>query len=132
MNSFGKLTPYKERVINENTKVQCYRNLHKDKFSIKEKNGKVLAHGDNFILDCSQPHYLPSGQKKALETGVRNVHASLEGYLIPNTEKIDTTELEEISYNPFKEQYFYYKNSKKEFLGEKILFFKENKVFVLK
>jgi len=132
VNNFGNLQPFKNRELSENTKVQCYRNLHKDKFSIKEKNGKVLAHGDNFILNCTQPHYLPSGQKKALETGVRNVHASLEGYLIPNTEEIDVTNLEEISYNPFKEQYFYYKSDKKEFLGGKMLFFKENKVFVLK
>ena len=108
-----------------NTKVEIYRNLHKDCFSIRRR-GRVVGH----LQDC---HYLrlnnvkfvvqPAGHKRVLREKKKNVHAFVRGEAVfegmPDrwTEGWGESEWHiapfhtEVTYNPYKGNTFYYTHS---------------------
>ena len=91
---------YKDREFDHASLYEVYRNLHNNKFSIRDKKTKlVVAHGNDFFLNVIGSGKSKAGQKKAKLTGVRNVHLWLVGNLIEvSTEEV---KLLELTYNPF-------------------------------
>lgn len=98
------IKPFKGREIDYSKKVYVYRCLHKPGYvySIKQ-SGKVVGHTSNLILDDVQFKIVKSGKLKAIQTGVRNVHALINGYIKDN--KSDKV-IGELKYYPFSEDNF--------------------------
>jgi len=92
-------------------KVRMYKNLHNGMWSIKYKN-IVIGYAKEIAL--SNVIYLVSkmGRAKVLREQCKNVHAYVEGYVIlyPKGE----LECIEVSYNPYKYDYFYRKDNLEE------------------
>lgn len=73
---------FKKRSIDPNKPVEVYRNLNKPgvTYSIRQ-NGRVVAHGTNLKLTNCTFKVNQSGFKEWKRTGVRNVHAYVQGFL---------------------------------------------------
>lgn len=131
------LVNYKDRAIEESIgeRVEVYRNLHNKKFSIK-RGGYVQGHGTEFIVRNGVPKYSKAGQRRAKETQVRNVHASLVGELERVSESNQLSDIEltgkvEITYDPFGKNYFHEKETGKEKTEPTDYYFKGTKVYEL-
>jgi hypothetical protein len=108
-----------------NQKLQVYRNLHKNCFSVMSK-GLVIAHVNKIIL--SDVHFIvrQAGYNKFKETNRKNVHAFVKGYIsnyIP-------TNLIEISYNPKLNNYFFIKDSGEEIKKANFTILQNNKIYI--
>jgi len=108
----NEIHSFKERTIDTDQPIQVYRNLHKKGvwYSIKQ-NGLVVAHST--ALCIREPEFVINsyGKQKAIETGIRNVHAFIIGYY--ETSGMGTTAKKndlpiKIKYNPFKSFGFYH------------------------
>ncbi len=119
-----KITAYKmwrdklSELIDTSKRVQVYRNLHKDCWSVRQ-SGKVVAHVDYLWLTNVRMNVGVKGREKVIRDQKKNVHAYVSGY-------IDTTATackfedyyeaqgytwEEISYNPYNSGNFYAKET---------------------
>ena len=93
----------KVEVINSK-KVQVYRNLNKDCYSVQQ-SGKVIAHVHDITL--TNVHFLvaKAGHRKVLETKRKNVHARVTGYIAPAlwaSQLIEHCDVEGVArYNPY-------------------------------
>ena len=100
--------------LNHGDRVEIYRNLHNDTFSIR-RNGKVVKHLANwqsiFLKDVKFA-VQPAGREKVRREGKKNVHAFIRGtYLAPSTFPHTTSEFkakctEWVTYNPYKNDHF--------------------------
>lgn len=91
-------------------RVQVYYNLHKHKWSIREKStGKVVAHWRNVALSNTKFVVQKGGRAKVLRESRKNVHAWVEGDIC-NFKSFDQ-DSNEITYNPYKYDSFVYKNT---------------------
>lgn len=119
-----------EELYNEygRIKVEVYRNLHQDCFSVRIPNGRVIAHAKNFNLSNVTFKVSQVGRNKVLARKAKLVHAFVVGYI----SKTDLTNTEEeVYYNPYKQDYFSVNEEKVEALDS--VFFKDNnKVYVSK
>lgn len=95
-------------------KIDVYKNLHKDIWSVRNRStGKVIAHKKLVhVMDASFV-VQPSGRKKVLDEKRKNVHAFVRGNL--STQITKTLYWRPVTYNPYKADYFYYKDT-----GEKV------------
>ena len=88
-------------------RVQVYRNLHKDCWSVKcKKTKKVIMHKETVLLENCKFVVQQGGRDRVLREKRKNVHAFVEGDLV-NTVSM-TTFLEGIfiKYNPYKNSQF--------------------------
>ncbi len=81
--------------LNHGDRIEVYRNLHNDTFSIR-RNGKVVKHLANwqsiFLKDVKFA-VQPAGREKVRREGKKNVHAFIRGtYLAPSTFPHTTSE----------------------------------------
>ena len=100
--------------LNHGDRVEVYRNLHNDTFSIR-RNGKVVKHLANwqsiFLKDVKFA-VQPAGREKVRREGKKNVHAFIRGtYLAPSTFPHTTSEFkakctEWVTYNPYQDDHF--------------------------
>ena len=100
--------------LNHGDRVEIYRNLHNDTFSIR-RNGKVVKHLANwqsiFLKDVKFA-VQPAGREKVRREGKKNVHAFIRGtYLAPSTFPHTTSEFkakctEWVSYTPYQDDHF--------------------------
>ncbi len=100
--------------LNHGDRIEVYRNLHNDTFSIR-RNGKVVKHLANwqsiFLKDVKFA-VQPAGREKVRREGKKNVHAFIRGtYLAPSTFPHTTSEFkakctEWVTYNPYQNDYF--------------------------
>ena len=86
-------------------RVRVYWNLHKNIWSIMKK-GKVIGHRDTILLKDVRFIVSQAGRNRVLKEKKKNVHAFAEGIVIDNYEY---NRLDQITYNPYKFPYFYYK-----------------------
>jgi len=97
---------------------QVYFNLHKRCFSVQQK-GKVIGHADGIMLENVRFNIAKAGQRKVRETGRKNVHARVTGFMVPNktgvgvhyTMKFNVLDLlvdgfRRAKYNPYKNDTF--------------------------
>lgn len=87
-------------------RVRVYWNLHKNIWSIMKK-GKVIGHRDTILLKDVRFIVSQAGRNRVLKEKKKNVHAFAEGIIVENG---DCKKKEQIIYNPYKFQYFYYKS----------------------
>ena len=100
--------------LNHGDRVEIYRNLHNDTFSIR-RNGKVVKHLANWqsiFLKDVKCAVQPAGREKVRREGKKNVHAFIRGtYLAPSTFPHTTSEFkskctEWVTYNPYQNDHF--------------------------
>lgn len=116
----NKITSFKNREIDFEKPVKVYRNLtRKGKIYSIQQNGLVVAHGTCITMSNCKFKVNASGKKRALETGIRNVHAFIEGKISKRGIMGTTAEQAEernhnlpakISYYPFDKSGFVCKN----------------------
>ena len=100
--------------LNHGDRIEVYRNLHNDTFSIR-RNGKVVKHLANwqsiFLKDVKFA-VQPAGREKVRREGKKNVHAFIRGtYLAPSTFPHTTSDFkakctEWVTYNPYQNDHF--------------------------
>lgn len=102
-------------------RVQVYRNLHKDCWSVRDKaTRRVIDHCDEvFLRDCKFV-VSEAGRQRVLKEKRKNVHAYIEGELEASVKVGDKADLSSrirghrtitysnIKYNPYKLPYFYH------------------------
>jgi hypothetical protein len=91
-------------------KVDVYKNLHLDLFSVKarqgKKRGRVISHEFSIVLEDVEFIVRESGRQKVIKEKRKNVHAFARG-TVKKSQKINKNGLERISYNPYLYPYFY-------------------------
>ncbi|WP_024597478.1 hypothetical protein [Pseudoalteromonas sp. AC163] len=129
------LQGFKNRTYNLGDKVRVYRNLNKGGWSILamsgENKGRVVAHVDHVILGSVDFVISKAGLARAQASKVRNVHSYAQG-ILNSVEPISSDFLSnEITYNPFKKDYFYpVSNVDQKLTCADSIFFAENKAYM--
>lgn len=73
---------YKDREVDLGAKVEVYRCLTRKGYIYSVKQfGKVIGHTTEITLRDVTFKVNKSGKKRAIETGIRNVHAMICGYI---------------------------------------------------
>jgi len=84
-------------------KVEVYRNLHKNCWSIRDnKTGRVIRHSNNISLKDAELVVRKSGREKVLCEKRKNVHAFIRGTI----ESYSYIHKQQIVYNPYKYKSF--------------------------
>ena len=85
-------------------KVEVYKNLHKNCWSVRDiKTRKVIAHVKRILLEDATLVVQHSGRNRVLKEGVKNVHAFVKGNValvnksLPDSWGYST----EITYDPY-------------------------------
>jgi hypothetical protein len=101
---------YKDRTVDFSKYVDVYRCLNRSgkTYSIRQ-DGKVVAHTEKLILKKCEFIINKSGKQRCIETGDRNVHAFIRGY-IGNGDDVPLSFGFHIHYNPFDERVFFSNN----------------------
>lgn len=119
------------KTLVENQVVECYRNLHRQSFSIKDKSSKlVVAHGDSFILDNVKVRISEVGRQRVIREKRKNVHSWLTGSFA-GVEKMDTSNMVELYYNPYKCESFMRMDNKEPVHDVSRVYFKDNKCWIV-
>lgn len=101
------MKPYKGRKTSVGDKVELYRNLHTNGFSVRCYETKlVLAHTDQITLENCEFHVQENVRKKSEQRGVRSVHAWITGVVSSFEASYSKDEHSRIYYNPFKTKTF--------------------------
>ena len=114
-------------------KTEIYRNLHKKCFSIRQ-NGRVVNHlhdDESLLVKDVKFAVQPAGHAKVLREKKKNVHAFVRGdrvVSIPSWARVSFDN--EVTYNPYKGDTFYYKYSGFPILGADEVLIRGGKVFV--
>ena len=66
-------------------RVQVYYNIRRGDYSVRQ-SGRVIDHVDSIILRDARFNVAPAGRDKVRATGVKNVHATVTGYIDDNLE----------------------------------------------
>lgn len=127
------IKPYKGRVINNSKKVEVYRNLHNNCFSIRQ-DGLVVAHANNFVIENTISKVSERGRQRVLKEKRKNVHAYLIGVnptgVLLELE-YDVNDLVEIYYNPYKYSYFINNKTKEKFESCDKVYFIDGKAYIV-
>ena len=93
-------------------RVQVYYNIRRGDYSVRQ-SGRVIDHVDSIILRDVRFNVAPAGRDKVRATGVKNVHATVTGYILTNNaehfEKVYSNagnDHDYVAYNPFKYNQF--------------------------
>lgn len=90
-----------------------YYNLHKKLWSVKAlsgtNKGKVIAHKTSLCLQDCVFKVSQAGRARVMKTKQKNVHAGVVGFV--SQDKFDSDI--KVSYNPYKNDYFYEKSNGK-------------------
>ena len=94
-------------------RVEVYRNLHNNTFSIR-RNGKVVKHLENWMTLCLQDVKFavqPAGREKVRREGKKNVHAYVRGTVVKAEEHNFSETFKEkctewVTYNPYQNNHF--------------------------
>ena len=116
--------------------VNVHRNLNwmgGQGFSILDRSFRVIDRRLWVVLaDCTFVVH-PSGQRRAMETGHRNVHAFVRGELVSSTNSVPNQKpdgLTSVGYNPFEEGGFYTTDDNVEIWAAPKVWFYEGKAWV--
>lgn len=94
--------------------VEIYRCLTRKGhvFSVRQ-NGLVVGHTSNFCIKDCEYFINKSGKDRAINTGQRNVHAYVKGYISDTDKNIVNYYTFELKYDPFSKGGFFYKVAEK-------------------
>lgn len=92
-------------------KVDVYRNLHKDCYSIKSREsdtyGEVVDHCDRVCIEDAEFVVRESGRDRVRSSGRKNVHAFVRGVV---SDRMDVVGVD-VTYDPFEYDSFVVKHS---------------------
>ena len=86
-------------------RVQVYYNIRRGDYSVRQ-SGRVIDHVDSIVLRDVRFNVAPAGRDKVRATGVKNVHATVTGYILGGNAILETIPEDFVSYNPFKYDQF--------------------------
>ena len=95
-------------------RVQVYYNIRRGDYSVRQ-SGRVIAHVDTIVLSDVRFNVAPAGRDKVRATGVKNVHATVTGYVVDNPDRYvsllytsvpHSVDVDFVAYNPFKYDQF--------------------------
>jgi len=98
-------------------RVQVYYNIRRGDYSVRQ-SGRVIDHVERIVLRDVRFNVAPAGRDKVRATGVKNVHATVSGYIISNNSapwhkragfrllRDDVRNYDFAAYNPFKYDQF--------------------------
>lgn len=98
-------------------RVQVYYNIRRGDYSVRQ-DGRVIDHVDSIVLRDARFNVAPAGRDKVRATGVKNVHATVSGYIVRNKAnpwirraanrllRKDVIKYDFVAYNPFKYESF--------------------------
>jgi hypothetical protein len=84
-------------------RVQVYYNIRRGDYSVRQ-SGRVIDHVERIVLRDVRFNVAPAGRDKVRATGVKNVHATVSGYVVDNPKQAIPEDF--VSYNPFKYDQF--------------------------
>tara|TARA_R110001583_G_scaffold57665_3_gene172452 strand:- start:241 stop:600 length:360 start_codon:yes stop_codon:yes gene_type:complete len=90
--------------MKEGITVKVYRNLHKDCWSVKEKENPVKHRKELFLLGCTL-RVQQAGNKKVRSEGRKNVHAYVKGILLSGYKSYSESKVK-VTYNPYTMESF--------------------------
>ncbi|AYR03463.1 hypothetical protein SEA_POPCICLE_85 [Mycobacterium phage Popcicle] len=101
---------YKGRMISDRTPVFAYRNLHKDRWSLRAEagphKGKVIGHTDSLALIDCRLKVSEAGRQRVIAEQKKNVHAGVVGTIVrdfdPRPYDWEGNYAQRLSYNPYK------------------------------
>lgn len=122
----------KKGEIEVGSRVYVYRNLHKNLYSVRGSNGRVIAHTDILALKDVKYCVGQKGREKVIKTKHKNVHAGLRGTFSlfdNNLFDCDLLSLPRVTYNPYKYNSFVIKETEEPIFESKfaILIYKNEK-----
>ncbi|OBX64310.1 hypothetical protein A9299_09900 [Moraxella osloensis] len=124
------LVKYKNRCLNPNKPVKVYKNLHNGMFSIQQE-GKIIGHAKNVCLKNVSFKVSETGRQRVIKEKQKNVHAFVIGEVV---DFIQTDHLNgrQISYNPYKQGFFYFKdnNTEASLHPEQMLYMNTEKIVI--
>ena len=85
-------------------RVQVFYNIRRGEYSGRQ-SGRVIDHVDRIGLRDCRFNVAPAGRDKVRATGVKNVHATVSGYLDLHAMMKDWN-CDYVAYNPFKYDQF--------------------------
>ena len=93
-------------------RVQVYYNIRRGDYSVRQ-SGRVIDHVDSIVLRDVRFNVAPAGRDKVRATGVKNVHATVTGYIVSNNaehfQRVYSSagnNHDYVAYNPFKYDQF--------------------------
>ena len=90
-------------------RVQVYWNLHRGCYSVRQ-SGRVKYHADSIMLRDVRFNVAPAGRDKVRATGVKNVHATVTGFVVVQSWRHiplnESKNYDFVAYNPFKYDQF--------------------------
>ena len=89
-------------------RVQVYYNIRRGDYSVRQ-SGRVIDHVDSIVLRDVRFNVAPAGRDKVRATGVKNVHATVTGYVVgpfARSSALHAIPEDFVSYNPFKYDQF--------------------------
>ncbi len=103
---FVEETNEQVKLINPNRKIEAYKNLHKDCWSVRQ-DGLVKFHCHTISMRDCLFVVRPAGRAKVLREQKKNVHAFVRGYIliardVRAEEEAETCIWDNVSYNPYK------------------------------
>ena len=97
-------------MIDASKKVRVYFNLHKNLFSVQQKNNKgnwvVVAHKFGIALKDLTFKVSEAGRQRVLKEKKKNVHAFIEGFVDDNF-AMPPRKFHQVHYNPYKFNSFF-------------------------
>lgn len=103
-------------------RVECYRNLHKDCFSVRRK-GIVQCHAESLLLSEVTFHVSQKGRERVLREQRKNVHAYVKGILqghlkllsiLEPVTQMDNRGWAELTYDPYQYSSFVLRGTTKQ------------------
>ena len=89
-------------------RVQVYYNIRRGDYSVRQ-SGRVIDHVERIVLRDVRFNVAPAGRDKVRATGVKNVHATVTGYVVgpfAHSSALHAIPEDFVSYNPFKYDQF--------------------------
>ena len=87
--------------------VDVYKNLHQDKWSIKDrKSGRVIGHANQVTIIDATFIVQPAGRARVLKEKRKNVHAFVRGTLVSTGGFMATGNMRKVTYDPYKADHF--------------------------
>ena len=96
------------KYVNKNKKIDVYRNLHNDCWSVRQ-GARVVCHTNYITLRDCEYIVQPAGRRRVLVERKKNVHAFVRGYLCSPRDSDWTPPFswDYVKYNPYKAGSFY-------------------------